>query len=198
MSRIGRTPAVMVMTVGLLFSTGVEGGLFTWLTTYADGRVPRSLATVSLSVLLAAYVPGRFVAGSLADRVGYVPLAVAQGTLSLAALAYTLFVASGTAVLVGAFGVGLSLSGVYPTLLAYGTEGAPEHSAPVNAIALVVSSVGIAGAPAAMGVVAGGSGVTSAMRLLFVPLAGLVSVTVIALLREGVVGRVLASVGARE
>jgi hypothetical protein len=49
-----------------------------------------------------------------------------------------------------------------------------------------------------MGVVAGGAGVASAMRLLFVPLAGLLCVVVIALVRDGVVGRTLASVGARE
>ena len=64
--RIGRRPEVLAMAVGILLTTGVEGGLFTWLTTYAEGRFPDSLATASLSVLLVAYIPGRFAAGRLA------------------------------------------------------------------------------------------------------------------------------------
>jgi hypothetical protein len=160
------------MAAGILCTTGVEGGLFTWLTTYAEGRLPESLVTVSLSVLLVAYVPGRFVAGSLSERFGYVPLAFGLGTLRRLSAAFTFLLASGLAALVGVFCVGLTLSGLYPTLLAYATEHAPEHSAPINAVGLVVSSVGIAGVSTVMGSVADGAGIASAMRLLFVPLVG--------------------------
>lgn len=183
--RIAGDPAVVVMAAGILFSTGVEGGLFTWLTTYAQGRLPDRLATLSLSVLLAAYVPGRFVAGSLSERVGYVPLALGLGVLCSLSALYTFALASGLGLLVGAFCIGATLSGLYPTLLAYATEGAPEHSAPINALGLVVSSVGIAGVPAVMGFVADGAGVTAAMRLLFVPLLGLVLTAAVAWLRVG-------------
>jgi len=190
--RIGRSPAVLVMAAGILCTTGVEGGLFTWLTTYAEGRLPESLVTVSLSVLLVAYVPGRFVAGSLSERFGYVPLAFGLGTLCLLSAAFTFLLASGLAALVGVFCVGLTLSGLYPTLLAYATEHAPEHSAPINAVGLVVSSVGIAGVPTVMGFVADGAGIASAMRLLFVPLVGLSVVTALAWLRVGRAGDVAA------
>jgi MFS family permease len=183
--RIGRSPAVLVMAAGILFSTGVEGGLFTWLTTYAQGRVAESLETVSLSVLLVAYVPGRFLAGSLSERFGYVPLALGLGVLCTLSAAYTFAFASGLGLLVGVFGIGLGLSGLYPTLLAYATESAPEHSAPVNALGLVVSSAGIAGVPAVMGFVVDASGVAAAMRLLFVPLVGLLVVTAVAWRRVG-------------
>jgi fucose permease len=176
MRRIVRSPAVVVMSAGLLFSTGVEGGLFTWLTTYAGGRLPDSLATVSLSVLLVAYIPGRFAAGTLSDQFGYVPLAAGLGTLCLLSAVYTFVFASGYAILVGVFGIGLGLSGLYPTFLAYATESTPEHSAPINALALVISSVAIAGVPFVMGVVIDGAGVDAAMRLLFVPLVGLLVV----------------------
>jgi len=181
--RIIRSPAVVVMAAGLLFSTGVEGGLFTWVTTYAGGRLPDSLATVSLSVLLAAYIPGRFAAGTLSDRFGYVPLAAGLGTLCLLSAVYTFVFASGYAILVGVFGIGLGLSGLYPTFLAYGTGSTPEHSAPINALALVISSVAIAGVPFVMGFVIDGAGVDAAMQLLFVPLVGLLLVTVVAWLR---------------
>lgn len=183
--RIGRSPAVLVMAAGILLSTGVEGGLFTWLTTYAQGRLGDGLVTVSLSVLLAAYVPGRFLAGTLSERFGYVPLTFGLGACCLLSAGYTFLLASGLGLLVGVFLVGLSLSGLYPTLLAYATESAPEHSAPVNALGLVVSSVGIAGVPALMGFVVDGSGVAAAMRLLLFPLVGLVAVAALAWLRLG-------------
>jgi fucose permease len=188
LGRIARDPTVLVMAAGLLCLTGVEGGLFTWLTTYAEGRVPEAFVTVSLSVLLAAYVPGRFLAGVASDRIGYVPLAFGLGTLCLASAAYTFLVASGLAILAGVFCIGLTVSGLYPTLLAYATERTPEHSAPINAIGLVVSSCGIAGVPAVMGIVVGGAGVAQAMRLLFVPLVGLIAVTVVAWVRVGRAG----------
>ncbi len=181
--RIARNRSVLVMAAGILFSTGVEGGLFTWLTTYAEGRLPVSLVTVSLSVLLAAYIPGRFAAGRLSERFGYAPLATALGTLCLLSAVYTFMFASGYALLVGVFCIGLGLSGLYPTLLAYSTESTPEHSAPVNAFALVISSCGIAGVPAVMGFIIGEAGVVTAMRSLFVPLIGLLVVTALAWFR---------------
>lgn len=179
MRRIVRSPVVLVMAAGILFSTGVEGGLFTWLTTYAQGRLSESLVTVSLSVLLVAYIPGRFAAGSLSDRIGYEPLAFGLGALCAIAAVYTFVLASGLYLLVGVFCIGLSLSGLYPTLLAYATERTPEHSAPINALGLVVSSVGIAGVPAVMGFVIDSWDVVLAMRLLFAPLLGLVVVTAV-------------------
>jgi len=168
--RIVRRPEVKAMAVGLFLSTGVEGGLFTWLTTYAQGRLPGSLATASLSVMLAAYIPGRFASGWLSERVGYVRLSAGLVALTVPAFAYTFFLAEGTGLLVGVFAIGLALSGIYPTLLAYATEAVPEHSAPVNATAAVTSAAGLAVVPAAMGFVISDAGAGAAMRLLAVPL----------------------------
>jgi MFS family permease len=169
--RIVRRPEVVAMAVGLFLSTGFEGGLFTWVTTYAQGELPGALATASLSVMLAAYIPGRFVSGWLSERVGYLRLSVGLVGLTVPAFAYTFFLADGYGVLVGLFGIGLALSGIYPTLLAYATEAVPEHSAPVNATASFTSAVGIAAVPAAMGFVTFGADITLAMQLLGIPLA---------------------------
>ncbi|PSP86053.1 MFS transporter [Halobacteriales archaeon QS_6_64_34] len=182
--RITRQPAVLTMAVALFLSTGLEGGLFTWVTTYAQGRLPGSLATASLSVMLAAYIPGRFASGWLSERVGYVRLAVGLVGLTVPAFLYTFFLAEGDGLLVGLFFIGLALSGMYPTLLAYATEAVPEHSAPVNATAAVTSAAGIAVVPAAMGFVISDTGVTGAMRLLAVPLALLALVLSYALYRS--------------
>ena len=161
------------MVAVITLTVGVEGGLFTWLTTFAAGRLPESLAPVVLSVLLVAYIPGRFTAGRLAERVGYVTLALALVLVCLAATLYTFFLATGFGLAAGLFVVGFSLSGLYPTLLAYATEAVPEHSAALNAIALVVGAVAIAGVPFAMGFVIDASGVVTAMRLLVLPLAAM-------------------------
>ncbi|WP_262179013.1 MFS transporter [Haloarcula laminariae] len=183
--RITRQPPVLTMAVALFLSTGFEGGLFTWVTTYAQGRLPETLATGSLSVMLAAYVPGRFASGWLSERLGYVRLAAALVGLTIPAFCYTFFLAEGYGLLVGLFVVGLGLSGMYPTLLAYATEAVPEHSAPVNAAAAVTSAAGIAVVPAAMGFVISDTGVVGAMRLLAVPLALLALVLSYALYRTG-------------
>jgi len=176
---IARQPEVAAMAVGLFLSTGVEGGLFTWLTTYAQGRLPGSLATASLSVMLAAYIPGRFVSGWLSERLGYVRLSAGLVALTVPAFAYTFFLAEGYGLLVGVFAIGLALSGIYPTLLAYATEAVPEHSAPVNATAAVTSAAGLAVVPAAMGFVISDAGVGTAMRLLAVPLGLLLALVAV-------------------
>jgi len=176
--RITRRPEVLAMAAGLFLSAGFEGGLFTWVTTYAQGRLPGSLATASLSVLLVSYIPGRFASGRLSERFGYVRLCVGLVGLTVPAFIYTFFVAEGYGLLVGLFAIGLTLSGIYPTMLAYATEAVPEHSAPVNATALVTSSIGIAAVPAVMGFVISGADVALAMRLLAIPL-GLLALLVV-------------------
>ncbi|WP_254272683.1 MFS transporter [Haloarcula marina] len=178
--RIGRRPEVLAMAVGLFLSAGFEGGLFTWLTTFAQGRLSDALATASLSVLLAGYIPGRFLSGRFSERFGYVRLSVALTALTIPIFAYTFFLADGYGLLAGYFGIGLTLSGIYPTMLAYGTEAVPEHSAPVNAMAAVTSSAGIAAVPAAMGFVISGSDIVRAMRLLAIPLCALLALLLVA------------------
>jgi fucose permease len=177
--RIGRQPEVLATAVTLFLSAGIEGGLFTWLTTFADGRLAGPLATASLSVMLVAYIPGRFASGRLSERFGYARLGLAQAGLLVPAFLYTFFVAEGLALLAGFFAIGLVLSGLYPTMLAYGTEAVPEHSAPVNAIAAVTSAAGIAAVPAVMGFLIGDSGILGTMRLLWVPIAVLLGVTLL-------------------
>ncbi|KAB1190485.1 MFS transporter [Haloferax sp. MBLA0076] len=183
--RVGRRPEVLVMIAGILMTTGVEGALFTWLTTFAEGRVPASFVTASLSVLLVAYIPGRFVAGVLSERLDTVTLISGLALLCLLSTVYTFFVATGVGILVGLFGIGFSLSGQFPTLLAYSTEAAPQHSAPINSLSLVVSTLGIAGVPAILGFVISDAGIELAMQLLVVPLVALVGVSVIAWIRIG-------------
>ncbi|MFC6975080.1 MFS transporter [Halomicroarcula sp. GCM10025709] len=93
--RIGRQPEVLATAVTLFLSAGVEGGLFTWLTTFADGRLSGPLATASLSIMLAAYIPGRLASGRLSERFGYARLGLVQAALLVPAFLYTFFFAEG-------------------------------------------------------------------------------------------------------
>lgn len=180
-----RRPEVVGMLVVLLLVTGVEGALFTWLPYYASGRLPGGLAEATLTLLLVTYVPGRFLWGRLVGTVDYLALVAALVGGLVPAVAYTFVVATGLELLAGVAVTGVLISGVFPTLVAYGTEAAPEYSGPVNALATGTGSLGIGSLPAVLGVVIDRSGVARAMSLLVVPLA----VALVVLLVAGVAQR---------
>jgi fucose permease len=170
--RIVRRPEVLAMAVGLFLSTGFEGGLFTWLPYYARAELPGGWAELTLTAMLVAYVPGRFVCSVLSERLGPLTLLVGVLGLLIPAFAFTFFVAGGLAVLAGVVAIGLLISGVFPTMMAYATDAVPEHSGPVNALASGMGSVGVGSVPAVMGVFVGRSGAKAAMGLLLVPVVG--------------------------
>jgi len=180
-----RRPEVLALLAALFFVTGVEGGLFTWLPYYAQAELPGGWAELTLTAMLAAYVPGRFACGALTERLGPLTLLVGVLGLLLPAFAFTFFVADGLAVLGGVVAIGLLISGVFPTMMAYATDAVPEYSGPVNALASAVSSVSVGGVPAVMGVVVGGSDAATAMRLLVVPVIAALVVIVLARVAEG-------------
>ncbi|WP_246023003.1 MFS transporter [Halosimplex halophilum] len=184
LAELVRRPEVLALLAALFFVTGVEGGLFTWLPYYARAELPAGWAELTLTAMLVAYVPGRFACGALTDRLG--PLALLVGVLGLLvpAFAFTFFVADGLAVLAGVVAIGLLISGVFPTMMAYATDAVPEHSGPVNALASAVSSVSVGGVPALMGVVVGGADAAAAMRLLVAPLVAALGVVVLARVAE--------------
>jgi len=175
-----RRPEVIALLAALFFVTGVEGGLFTWLPYYAAAELPDAWAELTLTVMLAAYIPGRFACGALTDRLGPLTLLVGVLGLLVPAFAFTFFVADGLAVLGGVVAIGLLISGVFPTMMAYATDAVPEHSGPVNALASAVSSVSVGGVPALMGVVVGGADAVTAMRLLVAPLVAALGVIALA------------------
>jgi len=175
-----RRPEVLALLAALFFVTGVEGGLFTWLPYYAAAELPDAWAELTLTVMLAAYIPGRFACGALTDRLGPLTLLVGVLGLLVPAFAFTFFVADGLAVLGGVVAIGLLISGVFPTMMAYATDAVPEHSGPVNALASAVSGVSVGGVPALMGVVVGGADAATAMRLLVAPLVAALGVIALA------------------
>jgi len=179
-----RRPEILGMLAALFFVIGVEGSLFTWLPYYAGAELPDRWAELTLTLMLAAYVPGRFACGALAERVGYLTLLTVVLGLLVPTFAFTFLVADGLWVLAGVVAIGVLISGVFPTAVAYGTDAAPEYSGPVNAVASATGSAAFATVPAILGVVIGGSNARSAMPLLVVPLAVAFGVVVLARIAE--------------
>jgi fucose permease len=193
-----RRPEIVAMLAALFFITGVEGGLFTWLPYYAAEELPEGIAEVTLTVMLVAYVPGRFACGALAERVGYLPLLAGLVAGLVPAFAFTFVVAEGYAVLAGIAVIGLLIAGFFPTMMAYATDAVPQYSGPVNALASGMGSVGVGSVPAVMGVVIGGSDAATAMQYLIAPLVLALVVVLLAGLAERRRNRVAAAAGATE
>lgn len=160
-----RTPAVAAMALTLVFHTGLEGAMFIWLPTFGEriADLSSGAANLLLSVFLLAYIPGRLVYTGISERFGYGRLVIALEALIVPTFYVTFFVLDGTATFVGVAVLGALVSGIYPTIVAFATEASPEHSAPVNAIALATSSVALAVVPLTVGVVAEDAGIRAAM-----------------------------------
>lgn len=165
-----RTPAIAATVIALVFHTGLEGAMFLWLPTFgADiAGLSSTRASLLLSAFIVAYIPGRFIYALIAERVPYGPLVVTLEILIVPVFLWTFFLAEGTIVFAGVAVLGVLVSGIFPTLLAFGTQAAPEYSAPINAISTSTASVSIALVPVAMGALAD---VTSIRTAMWIPLA---------------------------
>lgn len=165
-----RTRTVGTMALLMVLLSLVEGGIFTWLPYYVGESLPRSVANLSLSLYLAAYVPGRYAFSRAAARFDDLALVLASAALATAALVG--FLSTSGYVMLGAVAVvGFLVAGMFPTLLAWATDDVPEYSGPVNALAFVASGIGFAVFPAAMGGVAERYTIGAAMALLAVAMA---------------------------
>lgn len=173
-----RRPEILGMVAVMFFATGVEGGLFLWLPTYAAGELPDWLAGAVLSLMILGYVPGRFAYGRLAERVGYVRLLVGILGALLPVYLLTFFVAGGLWLLPGILAIGVLLSGAFPLLVSYATDATPEYSGPVTAVAAVAGSLGVGVVPAMMGFAISSGDAAAGMELLVVPLVASIGLVV--------------------
>jgi MFS family permease len=171
-----RRPRVAGATAAMVCVGGLEGGVYTWLPTFAATQIPPSLAGLSVSAFTLAYVPGRALWGSLAERTGYLRLVAGLAVAAGPTLYVTFGVLSGPAVLGGIVALGLLWAGMFPTLLAYAVDTAPAYSGPVAALTAAGAYTGIAVVPALMGVVVGTGGAAAAMRTLVIPVGAAIAV----------------------
>ncbi|WP_135664188.1 MFS transporter [Halorhabdus rudnickae] len=160
-----REPAIYGMAIALIFVGSMESVFFNWLPYYAGELFTETVANLTLSIYLAAYVPGRLAFSYLAERYRFTDLLVGVGFVLVVAMYAALVLASGTALLALIFVIGFFISGLFPTLISMGIESRPSFTGPVNVIANVAAQTGFFLAPATVGVIAEATTIETAMTL---------------------------------
>ena len=123
---------------------GVAFSLLGWVALFMQESAGFStFSSISMiSVFYVALTAGRFLCAAYAERLGYAAtlLILAVGL----ALTYPLVIFSTTAapLVIGIFLTGLTLSGLFPTALAYGTRLYPQHSGSVTGVLNVAMTIG--------------------------------------------------------
>lgn len=173
-------PAIYGMAVALIFVGSMESVFFSWLPYYAGELFSETVANLTLSIYLVAYVPGRLTFSYLAERYRFTDLLVGVGVVLVVAMYAALVLASGTGLLALVFVIGFFISGLFPTLISMGIESRPSFTGPVNVTANVAAQTGFFLAPATVGVIADATTIETAM-LLQIALAGALVVIVVGL-----------------
>lgn len=116
-----------------------------------------------MSVYLLAYVPARLGYTFAIDRVPYLALLLAVTLPAAPALAVAFSGVTGPVLFLAVFVAGGAISGSYPALSAYAVETVPAYSGPLNALSNGSAYVGLATAPAVVGVLADTYGLERAL-----------------------------------
>lgn len=165
-----KSPTMIGVIVILFFNVGVEGGFFTWLPYFLSQDFPQSIANITLSAFLAAYVPGRLINSRLTKRFRYTTLILFSSVAVTIFLAVAFIFTSGYVTIASVILIGFCISTVFPNLFSLATESFPEHSGPVNALAMTFDPLGFSIIPALMGFIADQFTINLAMQFLLVPM----------------------------
>jgi len=163
--RSWRTPALAAFCVGAALYVGAEIGQSTWLSMLLErelGADP-ALAAAGLSLMWLGLGVGRLAGGFAARRMTDRTLlrwALALATLLEAALLLT---PGPVSALAAAFGLGLFLGPVFPTLASAATSARPERSGAIMAFVVASGALGGAVFPASIGWVADPAGLGTAL-----------------------------------
>ena len=167
-----RNPAVAGMVCALVLTGGIEGILFTWLPFYATQFMSQSTANLLLSGFLVMYIPGRLAYSRLVSRVRSLTLVATLAAASLPLL-YVAFVSvSTTGLFVAVLGLGVLISGFYPTLSAFGVDALPKRSGPVNAVAVGANFLGLSTLPVIVGAISSTYGISTGIQIVLPAMVG--------------------------
>jgi fucose permease len=148
-------PFLALFLIAFIYN-GVAVSLLGWLALFMQRSAGSStIFSVSMiSVFYVALTAGRFLCAAFAERLGY------AATLLMLALGITLtyplvvFGVHSLLVVVGVFLTGLSLSGLFPTAMAYGARLYPEQTGTVSGTLSMALTLGSMAPPLWTGVVA--------------------------------------------
>jgi fucose permease len=151
---IGR-PLLWIALLGIMLAGATEMGVESWAPAYTErvlGRTRETGAEVLLG-FAAAMMVGRLGVGALARRLRPLPLLVAAALLSLAALLGTAL-GDGALCMAAMVTLGLAVSGMWPTVMAYAADRVPGGGATLMCLLSATGNVGAAAAPGFIGAIA--------------------------------------------
>lgn len=153
---------------------GVAWSLLGWIAIFMQQAAGFSLllSVSMISVFYIALMIGRFLCAAYAEKLGYATVLWILGVGIT--LTYPLVVLGNTQiVVVGVFLTGLSLSGLFPTALAYGARLYPDQAGTVSGTLSIAMTLGSMAPPLWTGILAGLGGIQLALGvnyLLVLPL----------------------------
>lgn len=128
----------------LFIYTGVGMGIIGWINTYLEGMFRFSAA--GASAVLALYnvgiTMGRLICSVITERLGYRNTLLACAVGATASMALATFAASGTGISIGYLLTGLFLAGLFPTVIAFGSDLFPKVIGSVSGALITLSSLG--------------------------------------------------------
>lgn len=174
--RIAGRRELLVMVAGLVLVGGIESVFFTWLPYYATEFFRPEVANLTLSLYLAAYVPGRYLFSRITHRYPYLAVALLACAITAILLPVMFALGGHPGFFPAVFAIGLLVSGFFPTLLAWGVDVTPEFTGPINAAAMTAAQVGFFVFPASVGVIADRRSIQAGMLIQVALTVGLVAV----------------------
>ncbi len=151
-------------TAILFFYLCCEGAITGWLVTYFTelGHIPPALAQMTSSALWVFILVGRLLCASLSTKMDRTILLLILGSLQLLFFIMMISVHSIALIFLSICGLGLSMSGIYPTVLSTVDPAITESTSGMGAI-IAIATVGAITMPAVVGSVAQKGGMAAGL-----------------------------------
>ena len=181
-----RDGAFWLNTMIMFFYLCAEASLTGWLVTYFKdtGMIPASLAPSVQSLLWIMILAGRLVCASLSNRMNKSTLILILGCVMTAFFCLMVFSGTPALAVTGVLGVGLSMSGIYPTTLST-MPGKYNSSTVATGTCIAVATIGGIIMPMIIGAVAEAAGLALAISLILFALVIMLVLMVIKFMTAG-------------
>lgn len=159
-----KEPLFWLVTLTLFFYLGAEQGVIGWLVTYfvSTGLLSETLSQVMASVLWIMILVGRLGTAYLTKKVSPRKLLLAMGSGLIVFFLLLITSESPAFIVLGIAGFGLSMAGVYPTVVSFAGGLIQKHALSWSFM-LTGAALGAILMPALIGAIAEGAGIVYGM-----------------------------------
>ena len=146
--------------VALFFYVGLEVTAYSWTALYWEAKsFPWLAASVIPLFFWIALTAGRILAGKIADKAGLARFVILTASLAVISAAFWTVLPMSWSVIAMVLVLGLSLAGIYPTVMAFVTSRFPGKSGKIVAFLTIFGSLGGFVIPSGFGKIADISGI---------------------------------------